>query len=197
MIEPVNIYYFDEDGKYMVMRSRAESIPHVAVSIRYYLRFDTACSEFGNVNDIPITAGKRKKQDKFNWYKLTLVRTDMTGSVRDWQFEGLEDPKVIPPDKYPVIDRELQNRLRYWHTKHCSLSYAKHHPQSYHLGHICYWINPVIRDISNMTAHIYGKAYCLPETLKNVILIVHGDIEFIEVKDYGKYETAVSLFKDN
>lgn len=195
--EPVSIYYFDENGKYMVMRSTAETIPHIPVTVRYYLRFDTSCSEIGNVNDTPLATGKKKKLDKFNWYKLTLVRTGMTGSYKDWVFEGLEDPQIIPHDKYPVIDRELQIRLRYWHTKHCCLSYAKHHQNMYHRGHICYWIDPTIRDVSNVTAHIYGKAYCLPETLKNVLLIVHGEIEFVEVKDYGNYETAVSLFKND
>ena len=191
--EKVNIYYFDDNGKYMVMSSTVQKPIKLPILIRYYPRFDSSISEIGNYNDRPLDYNKRKKKDKFNWYKLTLVKISDNGDSSDWVVEGLDNPNYITPDIFPVVDRELQLRLNYWKVKHCNIGYAKQHQNMYHLGHTCYWVNPVIENISNMTAHVYGKATCIAKTLRNVILIVHGELNFIEVEDY---ESEVSILKE-
>lgn len=192
----VNIYYFDEHGKYMVMASKCPDMIQLPIIIRYYERFESSTSQIGNYNDIPLDYNKHKKdKEKFTWYKLTLTKRNNDGEKTDWSIEGLNDPGYISPEAFPIVNRELQSRFSYWFNKHCDIRTVWKHPETYHLGHTCYWKNPVVRDISNITAHIYGHSVCLANTLKNVILIVHDKLDIIGADEYGKYKDQIFILE--
>ena len=194
----VKLYYFDDYGRYMTMKSRCDDIITLPITVRYYPRFESSTSQIGNCNDIPLDYNKHKKsKEKFTWYNLTLSKRTNEGTREDWCIEGLNDPGYITPDAFPVVHRELSTRFNYWFNKHCDIRNYWKHPEMYHLGHTCYWNRVVIKNVSNVTAHIYGKSICLSKTLKNVMLIVHDDIEIIEDTDYDKYKDKISAFESN
>jgi hypothetical protein len=168
----MEVYYFDNNGKYMKMETE-DQIIDLPLIVRKYPKFGIYTIGIGYTGDSPITHLPKKRRDSFEFYYCKFVCENFTGQKSDWKRINTCQFSL---DEQVIVDGEIDKRIDFWFRKYCDpLNYLQN-PGLYHKGHVCYWHDANIYRVNDLTIHTYGNCIVESSGVRDTLIYNHGNL---------------------